>query len=109
MTEAATEPCDDFPEPKDPVDLSSASSGYASDDDDDPSSSFDDDDTDSPTGDDLDGDGFPDNAYLPGTGDEEVPADNGGAGDQGGGNGPPGPAGNPNQGGGGTDDGGISP
>jgi penicillin-binding protein 1A len=113
MTEAATEPCDDFPEPKDPVDLSSSSSGYAADDDDDPSSSFDDDDTDSPTGDDLDGDGFPDNAYLPGTGDEGVPGGDAGGdqagGDPGGGNGAPGPAGNPNQGGGGTDDGGISP
>ena len=29
MLVAATEPCDDFPEPKDPVSLSSASSGYA--------------------------------------------------------------------------------
>ena len=29
MTVAATEPCDDFPEPKDPADLSSSSSGYA--------------------------------------------------------------------------------
>ena len=29
MLVAATEPCDDFPEPKDPVELSSASSGYA--------------------------------------------------------------------------------
>ena len=29
MTVAATEPCDDFPEPKDPAELSSSSSGYA--------------------------------------------------------------------------------
>jgi penicillin-binding protein 1A len=113
MTEAATEPCDDFPEPKDPVDLSSSSSGYASDDDD-SSSSFDDDDTDSPTGEDLDGDGFPDNAYLPDTGTQDVPGGDGGGdqaagGNPGGGNGAPGPGGNPNQGGGGDDDGGISP
>jgi hypothetical protein len=72
--EAATEPCDDFPEPEDPVSLSSASSSSSFDDDDDTS-------TVSPTTDtttpddgcaDSDGDGFPDCAYNPGT-DPEVP------------------------------------
>ena len=57
MTVAATEPCDDFPEPKDPVDLSSSSSGYAGDDTDDTSSTNDDTDDATDTGDDCAGRG----------------------------------------------------
>ena len=79
MTVAATEPCDDFPEPEDPAELSSSSSGYAG-----RSSSSDyDGDTDSTTDDttdieDADGDGFDDDLYNPGTGDQDVPGDDGG-------------------------------
>ncbi len=92
MLEAATEPCDDFPEPKDPAELSSGSSGYAGNtsDYDDPDDTTDD--TDSPTGD-LDGDGFPDEAYNPGTGNQPIPGDDDGGGDR--------PPANPNAGGGG--------
>jgi penicillin-binding protein 1A len=90
MTAAATEPCDDFPEPKDPADLSSSSSGYAGSTDTTGTDGSLDDTTD--TGfTDEDGDGFDDNAYLPGTGDDDAP-DTGG--------------GDP---GGGDDDGGIAP
>jgi penicillin-binding protein 1A len=86
MSQTATEPCDDFPEPKDPVDLSSGSGGYAASQSDpfDPSDS---DSTDDPaTGDpatdceDTDGDGYPDCAYAPGV-DPDVPdTDTGGGG-----------------------------
>ena len=110
MTVAATEPCDDFPEPKDPAELSSSSSGYAG-----SSSSSDlDGDTDSTTDDttdieDADGDGFDDDLYNPGTGDQDVPGDDAG-GDRppanpGNGGGNPG-GGNPG-GGGGLGGGGI--
>jgi len=95
MTVAATKPCDDFPEPQDPVDLSSSSSGYAGESD--TSTSADatgDTDTATPGGDcaDADGDGYPDCAYLPDTGDPDLPddtdTDTGGNGDTG--NGDPG-------------------
>ena len=100
MTVAATEPCDDFPEPEDPADLSSSSGGYASSGDD-TSTTYDTTDPGTTPGlNDADGDGRDDDLYAPGAGDQDVPD---------GGNGPPGQAGNPNQGGGGTDDGGVSP
>ena len=74
MLTAATEPCDDFPEPKDPVDLSSASSGYAGSSDADSSTDYDttDDGTTTTPGADTDGDGAPDDLYAPGV-DPEVP------------------------------------
>ena len=115
MLEAATEPCDDFPEPENPVDLSSSSSGFASDDDDDDFDTTDTDDTDDGVDPDLndeDGDGFDDDNYLPGTGDQDVPdddnPDNGGGppANQGNGGGNPGDGGG-NPGGGGPDGGGI--
>ena len=107
MLEAATEPCDDFPEPKDPVSLTSGSSGYASSDDSD--GPTDSNDYDEPADDgieDTDNDGADDDLYAPGV--EGDTADRGN-GDNG--NGSPGPAGNPgNQGGGGgPDHGGVSP
>jgi len=72
MLEAATEPCDDFPEPQDPIDLSSGSGGYATSETEIVDSS--DTTTTTPGVTDADGDGFPDDAYLPGTGAEpEVP------------------------------------
>ena len=71
MTAAATEPCDDFPEPKDPVELSSGSTSSSYSDSDTVDSS--DTTTDDPCAD-TDGDGFPDCGYLPGTGaDPEIP------------------------------------
>ncbi len=75
MMVAATQPCDDFPKPKNPASLSSFSGGHSSD-----SASYDDessDSTDADTGDDngggdepedADGDGYPDDAYAPGVG-----------------------------------------
>ncbi len=91
MLEAATEPCDDFPEPQDPADLSSGfGSSYSSTSDDDVISSTATDTT-TPAITDADGDGYDDDAYLPGTGDdgdggtEEPPPDDGGGGGGGGG------------------------
>ncbi|MDX6586624.1 MAG: penicillin-binding protein [Solirubrobacterales bacterium] len=116
MAQTATEPCDDFPEPKDPVDLSSASSGYAG------SSDLDDSTTDETTDettdlDDADNDGYDDDLYNPGTGDQDVPGDDGGGGqgprppaNPGNGNGNPGggnPGGGNPGGGGGPGGGGI--
>ena len=88
MLAAATEPCDDFPEPQDPVELSSGAGSYSS-------SSYDitDSTTDSTTEStvpeitDGDGDGFDDDAYLPGTGDDDVPDTDEPPPDPGGGNG----------------------
>jgi hypothetical protein len=102
MTTAATKPCDDFPEPKDPVSLSSGStsSEYA---DDDSTTDYDYDGTET-TDDgvtDADGDGFDDDLYNPGTGDQDVPE----VGDRGNGGGGPGGGG----GGNGADAGGITP
>ncbi|MDQ3729242.1 MAG: transglycosylase domain-containing protein [Actinomycetota bacterium] len=91
MTVAATEPCDDFPEPQDPVSLSSGSSSSLSDSDVIDSS---DTTTTTPGITDADGDGFDDEAYLPGTGDMDVPPVDDG--DTGGGA----PGGNPGAGGG---------
>ena len=96
MTVAATEPCDDFPEPQNPVELSSSSTGYAGDTTDttDPLDSTDTD-TDTPEpGVDADGDGYPDDAYLPGTGDTDTPG-NGGPPANTPGNGDPGAGGTP--------------
>lgn len=73
MVEAASEPCDDFPEPEDPVDLSASSGGYASSD-----SSKTDSTTSTGATDtgitDADGDGYDDDIYMPGTGQDEAPA-----------------------------------
>jgi penicillin-binding protein 1A len=66
MLKAATEPCDDFPEPQNPVSLTSGSS-YSTSDDDIISTSTET--TTTPEVTDADGDGFDDDAYLPGTGD----------------------------------------
>ncbi len=69
MTVAASKPCDDFPEPEDPVDLESGGG----------SSDYSDSTTDSSTDytppgfTDADGDGYPDDAYLPGTEPEPEP------------------------------------
>jgi penicillin-binding protein 1A len=77
MLKAATEPCDDFPEPQNPVSLTSGSGSYAAGTEDiissDPVPT-------EPT--DADGDGYDDNAYLPGTGEDD------GGGGGGGGDGP---------------------
>ena len=81
MVEAASKPCDDFPEPKDPVSLSSGSGSSFSDSETDSTDSTD---PDFPTSDDADGDGYPDNGYLPGTGDQEIPGGGGGGGGGGG-------------------------
>lgn len=94
MVEAASEPCDDFPEPQDPVSLSSGSGSSLSDDD-----IIDSSESTTPDVADADGDGFDDDAYLPGTGDMDVPpvedTDTGGGGAPGGA-----PGGNPGGGGG---------
>ena len=80
MSTAATEPCDDFPEPEDPAELSgfSSSNTVSSYDDTgglDSETTDDTTDTDDPaaTGDDTDGDGFSDDAYAPGAGQEPAP------------------------------------
>ena len=62
MLEAATEPCDDFPEPEDPVSLSSGSGSSLTDSDDRSTRLDDTTDPDFPTVEDADGDGYPDNA-----------------------------------------------
>ena len=76
MMEAATKPCNDFPEPEDQVEVSSSSSGYATSDySSDETTTSPDSTTPTPTAPpaetDADGDGFPDAAYEPGTGDTE--------------------------------------
>lgn len=97
MEVAASEPCDDFPEPKNPADLAPHRSDYtnrASDYDDDSGESYDEDGT-TETPEDADGDGEPDDAYAPGIQDEPDTG-NGGNGNNGGNNG------NGNRGTGGT-------
>jgi penicillin-binding protein 1A len=81
MLTAATEPCDDFPEPKDPVSLSSASSSYSGSSDTDSSTDYDttDDGTTTTPGADADGDGAPDDLYAPGV-EPDVPGGTGGNG-----------------------------
>jgi penicillin-binding protein 1A len=87
MTEAAAEPCDDFPEPKDPASLSAGYGSYTVDPNYDatPTDPTDTDTTDDDTaiepGTDADGDGFPDDSYAPGADQEPLaPPDDGGAG-----------------------------
>jgi len=67
MNVAAAKPCDDFPEPKDPADLSSSTTGYAASESDIIDST---DTTTTPEVTDADGDGFDDDAYMPGTGED---------------------------------------
>jgi penicillin-binding protein 1A len=82
MIAAASQPCDDFPEPQNPVSLTAGSGGYAvargS------STSTDSTSTDTPTypapGTDADGDGKPDDAYAPGAGNQDVPGQGTGTG-----------------------------
>ncbi len=63
MVVAASEPCDDFPAPKDPASLSaSTASGTTATKDRDPTDST----TSEPPAPDTDGDGYPDTAYAPG-------------------------------------------
>jgi penicillin-binding protein 1A len=84
MTVAASEPCDDFPEPKDPADLSSFQSSQTTSS---SSSSSDDDygtsETTTPEISDDNGDGYDDSAYAPGI---QEPSNGGGGGRGGGGN-----------------------
>jgi hypothetical protein len=110
MTVAATEPCDDFPAPKDPADLSAGygehtvSPDYES-----TTAPTDPTETTDTDGDGVPDDGYDDDLYAPGAGQEPLPTP--GAGNQGGGppgGGPPGggpPAGGPGGGG----DGGVAP
>ncbi|HYH60595.1 MAG TPA: transglycosylase domain-containing protein [Solirubrobacterales bacterium] len=82
MLVAATKPCDDFPEPEDPVSLSSGS-GSSLTDSDVIESTTDTTDPASPPSEDADGDGRPDDLYAPGV-DPEIPGvedDGGGGGD----------------------------
>ena len=77
MSVAATEPCDDFPEPQDPANLSAGFGEYAVD----PnyqSTTTGTDETDPDQQTDADGDGVPDdgyddNLYAPGAGQEPLP------------------------------------
>jgi penicillin-binding protein 1A len=88
MSAAAADPCDDFPEPKDPANLSAGYGSYTVDpnyDDTTPTDPTDTDATDDDTavepGTDTDGDGFPDDTYAPGADQEPLaPPDDGGAG-----------------------------
>jgi membrane peptidoglycan carboxypeptidase len=92
MSVAAAEPCDDFPEPKDPVSLSGGAGSYSVSPDYDSSTTDPTDPTaptDTPdvgTGD-ADGDGYPDDEFAPGAGQEPLPPpdDGGGAEPRGGG------------------------
>ena len=74
MSVAAAKPCDDFPEPKDPVSLSSGAGSYSVSPDEtttDPTDPTDS--TDSPdAGADADGDGYPDDQFAPGAGQEPL-------------------------------------
>jgi penicillin-binding protein 1A len=90
MSVAAAEPCDDFPEPKDPVSLSAGAGSHTVSPDYDPTDTTSPDgtvdptDTDSPdAGADTDGDGFPDTDYAPGAGQEPLPTPEGNNGDGG--------------------------
>ncbi len=83
MDTAATSPCDDFPEPEEPAELSSFFSDNTATSEYDDSGGYDttvptDETTDSveqpDTGDDTDGDGFDDGAYAPGADQEPAPA-----------------------------------
>ncbi len=75
--------CDDFPEPKNPADLSPGTSGYATSTDDYSSSPTDTGDPTYPTGD-TDGDGKPDDLYAPGAGNQDLPGNDGADGNGGG-------------------------
>ena len=88
MTAAAAEPCDDFPEPKDPVSLSAGAGSYSVSPDydssttpttpTDPTAPTEQTDTD---GDGV-ADGYPDDLYAPGAGQDPLPSpDNGGGGE----------------------------
>jgi penicillin-binding protein 1A len=84
MTVAASDPCDDFPEPKDPADLSSFQSSQTTSSSSSSSSSDDDygtSETATPEISDDDGDGYDDSAYAPGI---QEPATGGGGGGSGG-------------------------
>jgi penicillin-binding protein 1A len=90
MSVAAAEPCDDFPEAKDPASLSAGagshtvSPDYDPDETTSPDGTVDPTDTDSPdAGEDTDGDGFPDTDYAPGAGQEPLPTPEGNNGDGG--------------------------
>jgi penicillin-binding protein 1A len=88
MSVAAAEPCDDFPEPKDPVSLSSGAGSYSVSPDEtttDPTDPTDPTDaTDSPdAGVDTDGDGYPDDQFAPGAGQEPLSPPGQGNGDGG--------------------------
>jgi penicillin-binding protein 1A len=77
MSVAAEEPCDDFPKPKNPVDLSSSSGDYAGSSD--TSTDYDttDDGATTTQDADADGDGADDGLYAPGV-DPDVPGNGGG-------------------------------
>ena len=85
MSVAAAKPCDDFPEPKDPVSLSSGAGSYSVSPDEtttDPTDPTDS--TDSPdAGVDADGDGYPDDQFAPGAGQEPLSPPGQGNGDGG--------------------------
>ena len=108
MTIAATEPCDDFPEPKDPASLSPGYGSHTVSSDYGETSTLET--TDTTTDEETDGadpegnappDGFDDDLYAPGAGQEPLPTPGNGNGNNGNGNG---------NGGGGTGPrGGISP
>jgi penicillin-binding protein 1A len=88
MSVAAAEPCDDFPEPKDPVSLSAGAGSYSVSPDEATTDSSEtdptDDSTDSPdAGVDTDGDGYPDDQFAPGAGQEPLPTPGAGNGDGG--------------------------
>jgi len=74
MTTAAAEPCDDFPEPKDPVSLSAGVGKYSVSPDYDSTTTDPTDPTDpAADGADADGDGQPDDLYAPGAGQDPLP------------------------------------
>lgn len=89
MLVAATEPCDDFPEPKNPPDLAPYTSKHTTSPYDYSEGSGDgEDDAADEAPEDADGDGEPDDAYAPGIQDEPGTGNgNGGGGGRGGGNG----------------------
>ncbi len=72
MQVAAAQPCDDFPQPSQPADLSTYSNGYAGDSKggssstDSTSTTYGTTTTTTPGSTDANGDGYPDNAYAPG-------------------------------------------
>ncbi len=85
MSVAAAEPCDDFPEPKDPVSLSAGAGSYSVSPDETTTDPTDPTEAVEPTDTDGDGqaDGYPDDTYAPGAGQEPLPTPGAGNGDGG--------------------------